>query len=346
MSGAKTKFLLTGATGYVGGTVLTRFLAHPRANTFDITVLVRDPKKAAKFEEQGVHAVVGSHSDAQLVEKLASEADVVIAVADSDDLGAAQAILKGLRKRHARLGTLPILINTSGAGVVFDDARGMHSEATVYDDSDADQIETLAPTQIHRNVDLAITQADTEGYIKSYIILPAVIFGLATGRFVDLGLQNSHSPFLIPWLGRASLDRGQSGMVGEGKNIWSNVEINELADLYVKLYDAIVADEATGHGRNGYYFGANEEHSLYDVAKGIGAALVALGKSTSPEPTTFTQAELDKYFQGYAILGSNARCRATRSFSIGWKPAKSTSDMLAGIQPELEVLIKNTSPTA
>ncbi|KAJ7452847.1 NAD(P)-binding protein, partial [Mycena latifolia] len=335
---------LTEVEGYIGGAVLTRFLAHPRANTFDITVLVRDPKKAAKFEELGVHAVVGSHSDAQLVEKLASEADVVIAMVDCDDLGAAQATLKGLKKRHTRLGTLPILINTSGTGVLADDARGMHADATVYDDSDADQIETLAPTQIHRNVDLAITQADAEGYIKSYIILPGVIFGLATGRLVDMGLQNPHS-MAIPWLMKASLDRGRSGMVGEGKSVWPNVEINEVADLYVKLYDAIVADEATGHGRNGYYFAANEEHSLYDLTQAIGAALVALGKSTSPEPTTFTQAELDKYFQGSAFIGSNSRCRATRSFSIGWKPVKSTSDMLASFQPELEVLIKKASPT-
>ncbi|KAJ7495586.1 hypothetical protein FB451DRAFT_1360298 [Mycena latifolia] len=312
---------LTEVEGYIGGAVLARFLAHSRANTFDITVLVRDPKKAAKFEELGVHAVVGSHSDAELVEKLASEADV-IAMADCDDLGAAQATLKGLRKRHAQLGTRPILINTASS-------PKMHSNATVYDDSDADQIETLAPTQIHRKVDLAITQADAEGYIKSYIILPAVIFGLATGRFVDLGLQNPHS-MLIPWLIKTSLDRGQSCMVGEGKNVWSNVEINELTDLYVKLYDAIVEDEATGHGRNGYYFGANEEHSLYDVAKAIGEALVVLGKITSPEPTTFTQAELDKYFQ---------------AFRAGWKPTKSTNDMLASIRPELEVLIKKANPS-
>jgi uncharacterized protein YbjT (DUF2867 family) len=65
--------------GYIGGTVLARFLAHPRADTFQFTVLVRDPKKAEKFKDLGVKAVVGSHKDAQLVEKLASEADVVIA---------------------------------------------------------------------------------------------------------------------------------------------------------------------------------------------------------------------------------------------------------------------------
>jgi D-arabinose 1-dehydrogenase-like Zn-dependent alcohol dehydrogenase len=57
-----------------------RFLAHPRASTFQITVLVRDAKKAEKLMELGVDAVVGSHKDAPLVEKLASEADVVIAM--------------------------------------------------------------------------------------------------------------------------------------------------------------------------------------------------------------------------------------------------------------------------
>jgi hypothetical protein len=34
---------------------------------------------------------------------------------------------------------------------------------TVYDDSNADQIETLAYEQPHRNVDLEITNADKEG---------------------------------------------------------------------------------------------------------------------------------------------------------------------------------------
>jgi nucleoside-diphosphate-sugar epimerase len=118
--------------GYIGGAVLTRFLAHPKAKTFQFTVLVRDPKKAEKFQELGVKAVVGSHSDPELVEKLASEADVVIATvceakmfnfsesrstkmqADGDDLGAAKATLAGLRKRHAS-GVVPIFFNTVSA---------------------------------------------------------------------------------------------------------------------------------------------------------------------------------------------------------------------------------------
>jgi hypothetical protein len=68
------------------------------------------------------------------------------------------------------------------------------------------------------------------------------------------------------------------------------------ADLYANLYDRIMADADTGHGRNGFYFVESGEHSLYDVGKEIGAALVGLEKADSAEPTTFTQADLDKYF--------------------------------------------------
>ncbi|KAJ7020344.1 NAD(P)-binding protein [Mycena alexandri] len=343
MSTTKTSFLLTGATGYIGGAILTRFLAHPKAHAFQFTVLVRDPKKAEKFEDLGVKAVVGSHSDAHLVEKLASEADVVIAAADCDDLGAAKATLAGLRKRHAS-GVVPIFINTSGTGVISDQAKGAFASDLVYDDSDVKQIQSIAPTQMHRDVDLAITEADEEGYVKTYIVLPSTIYGLAKGQLVDAGLQNPHSQ-QIPALISAALDRGRAGMVGEGKNLWPNVEIHELADLYTILYDNIVENPDLGHGWNGFYFGANGEHSLLDVGKAIGEALVATGKSDNPEPTTFSQEELDKYFGG-SYLGSNSRCRATRSLSIGWKPTKTTSDMLASIRPEVEALIKKKAKVA
>jgi hypothetical protein len=73
-----------------------------------------------------------------------------------------------------------------------------------------------------------------------------------------------------------------------------------VADLFVVLYDAIMAGTA-GHGRNGFYFGESSESSLYDVVKAIGDALVALGKCDNPEPTTFSEAEINKYF-GVGVL--------------------------------------------
>jgi O-phosphoseryl-tRNA(Cys) synthetase len=51
-----------------------------------------------------------------------------------------------------------------------------------------------------------------------------------------------------------------------------------------------------GHGREGFYFGENGGHSLYEVGRRIAEALVELGKGRSVEPTTFTEEEVAKYF--------------------------------------------------
>jgi hypothetical protein len=67
--------------GYIGGAVLLRLLNHPNASSFKITALVRSREKADKLKALGVEAVVGSLSDVVLLEALAAEAHVVIAMA-------------------------------------------------------------------------------------------------------------------------------------------------------------------------------------------------------------------------------------------------------------------------
>ena len=133
-----------------------------------------------------------------------------------------------------------------------------------------------------------------------------------------------------------------------------------VADLYIVLYDSIITNPATtGHGREGFYFGVNGEHTLYDVGKAIGEALVAIGKTDNPEPTTLSKEELDKYevsnhlmiqtreqvlmcmmFQGSSYMGTNCRAVANRSRSIGWKPVKTTKDLIASVKPEVVALVQ------
>ncbi|KAJ8072715.1 hypothetical protein PM082_016274 [Marasmius tenuissimus] len=360
MPGERTKILVTGATGYIGGAVVDKFLARPDAPSLDIRAVVRSPEKGEKLKAFGITPIIGSHDDEDLMVKAASQVDVVLAMADSDDLAAAKATLKGLKKRFEETGKQPILINTSGTGTLADDAAGMYTTDTVYDDADPDQIETLPYTKIHRNVDLEIVAADKEGiayvccvegplhlvspgYIRSYIILPSTIYSIAQGPLYEARISNPHS-IQVPALIKAAIDRRQAGMVGNGVNVWPNVDIHELADLYSILYNSIIKNpDGTGHGREGYYFGANGEHSLLDVCRSIGEALVDLGIATSPKPTSFTKEEIDKYFGGSNFSENNSRCRANRSKSIGWQPKKTTEDLLKSIRPEVQAMTNMTS---
>ncbi|KAE9408812.1 NAD(P)-binding protein [Gymnopus androsaceus JB14] len=336
-----TKILLTGVTGYIGGAVLTRLAKRDDFDSFDIRCIVCSPEKAEKIKVlfKNVRPIVGSRSDSALMTEAASEVDVVIAMANCNDLDAATVILQGLKKRFEESGKPPIFINTSGTGVLIDDAAGMYATETIWDDTNPDQIETLKPSQPHRPVDLKIVGADAEGYVKTYIILPANIWGIAKGPLFDSGISHKQS-VQIPILIRTSLDRGHAGMVGLGKNIWPNVEIRDVADLYNFLFDATLSPSANlGHGREGFYFCTNEEHTLYQVGEAISEAMLKMNKGKGGAPTKFTKDEIDKYFGGWDVLGSNSRCRANRCRALGWAPKNTTKDMLASIDAEIELVM-------
>ncbi len=114
----------------------------------------------------------------------------------------------------------------SGTGTLTDDARGIYATETVYDDLNVEQIKSIPTEAPHRSVDLLIVEADTQGYIRAYIVLPSTIYGLATHSLVRAGVSNGIS-IQIPFVIRASIARKQAGMVGEGKALWPDVHIDD-----------------------------------------------------------------------------------------------------------------------
>jgi nucleoside-diphosphate-sugar epimerase len=92
-----------------------------------------------------------------------------------------------------------------------------------------------------------------------------------------------------------------------------------------------------GHGTSGYYFAESDEHEWLSVAEAIGRAMVDLGRATEPTPTPFTDEEKEQFFNNQTkYLDSNSRCSADRAKRLGWKPKKTTKDLLASIKIEVK----------
>lgn len=217
--------------GYIGSTVLDRLLkADPDAK---VTVYGRRPEALEGFAKVNSRLVPaeGSLSDHDKLEKLASEHDVTVNCADADGVEATAAILRGLKKRHES-GKTPILLHTSGTGTLSDLDAGTFATKDIYTDLEkSDEFKTLSSlpdNAFHREVDLSIIQADKEGYVKAYIILPSTIYGISETPFADAGLCNPQSQ-QVPLLIRISLDRKAPAMIGEGKNLWPDVHIDDCA---------------------------------------------------------------------------------------------------------------------
>ncbi|KAH9945053.1 NAD-P-binding protein [Epithele typhae] len=344
-----TSIFLTGATGYIGGAVLARLLTHPRAASFDITALVRSEAKGALLQKKfGVKTLVGALDNVDEITAASEASNVVIHTANCDHLPSAQAILAGMKARYTKTGEVPVLIHTSGTGMLVDDARGAFLSETIYDDMDLESVKSISPSAFHRNVDVPIVEADVAGYVRAYIVSPSAIYGVAKHALVDAGIANRFS-LTIPIQARIAIKRGHPVVVGEGKGAWPVVHIDDTAEFYIQLFDAVLGGgrETVGHGAEGLYFLENGELTWGAMAHSIGQAMAASGfvsgPALAPKPLT-TPEQLVELFGNEIvgwIFGSNARCKANRARAqVGWKPKYGVEGFDASTVEDIQGLLQ------
>ena len=117
------RVLVTGASGYIGGSIADALLASGR----DVVGLVRSEARAAQVRERGMEALIGTLDDADLLAAAARDADAVINAANAEHRGVVEAILPALA------GSDKPFLQTSGSSIVADLTAGEPSEA-VYDE--------------------------------------------------------------------------------------------------------------------------------------------------------------------------------------------------------------------
>lgn len=66
--------------GYIGGSILSRFISHKDKDNFSITALVRNEEKAKVLGKFGVKTILGSYANLDLLQATAAKSDIVIAV--------------------------------------------------------------------------------------------------------------------------------------------------------------------------------------------------------------------------------------------------------------------------
>ncbi|KAG8932970.1 hypothetical protein FRC01_011535 [Tulasnella sp. 417] len=316
-----------GVTGYIGGSVLVELKnRYPNAQ---FTALVRNPKDIAAVQAIGVQAIQGSHSDLDLIRKLASEHDVVINCGDSDDLPLTKVILAGLESRAQAKPDAqrkPILIHTSGTGLLqnerdgafhsdkiyddnnLDDIKGIRVDAQHRDDNNLDDIKGIRVDAQHRDVDLEILSAGKTSLIDPYIIAPCTVYGKGRGPVRNLSIQVNN-------MIRVALRRKELVQVGPGTNLWNSVHIDDLANLYGLLLDHALSgrDKSTDPFER-FYWGSGDEYVWGDITKELARLLYARGVIQT-ETRKIIKVEEEPILDPTA---TNSRSVSNRGIALGW----------------------------
>lgn len=186
---------LTGASGYIGSSVLRALVAHEH----EVTALVRTDEKAQAVRDAGGRALVGDVTDTDVVRRLAHEADAVVHTAsaqgiDADFIATVLAALEGTPKPF---------VHTGG---IF----------TFGDSTDISEQSPLSPPALTawRVPNEATVRASS---VRTTIIAPGIVYGRGAGIPAMFVGDGEH----------------EVRLVGDGSQRWTTVHTDDLGELYV-----------------------------------------------------------------------------------------------------------------
>ena len=281
------KVFITGATGYIGGSIAAKLIAQGH----QVSGLTRTADGATKLRAMGVEPVVGGLIDGDILREAARSADTVINAANSDDAQAVEQLLPVL------YGSGKTFIQTSGSSVIGDRAMGERSELRFHEDS---VFEPLPERAGRVAIDRMVLAAAHRG-VRSMVIRPSLIYGIGHGAHRD-SVQ-------VPKLIALARKHGVPLHVGRGLNIWSHVHIDDVVDLYLLALERATAGSL--------FYIENGECSMKDIAAAIGRVQGNLAPEEWPIDAAF--AELGA--GAYTSYGSNSRVLAAKARGmLGWNP--------------------------
>lgn len=283
------KIFITGVTGYIGGSVAEKLVDRGH----QVSGLVRSEDNIATLKKRGIRTVIGSLNQVTLIEEESKKADCIINAADADNSFVVATMLKAIE------GLDKTFIHTSGSSLVGLRDNGKVSNTVYHEDMPIlAALEKMGRIAIDRSV----LEYSLKG-VRTIVICPTMIYGTGLG----IKKQSIQVPLLID----LAKEKGIAMHVGEGENIWSNVHIDDLAELYVLAMEKAPAGS--------FFYAENGEASYREIAKTIGESL---GYGSETQALDIDEA-IERWGPEAAhfAFGANSRVNAEKAKKLlGWVP--------------------------
>jgi len=345
---ASLRLLITGATGYIGGSVLSTILKSNEnvIRKLEVSALVRGEDKAASLSSLGVRPILFKDlDDLDVIRTAASEHDVVIHTASGFHTASAKALILGLAERKRQTGKDVYYIHTSGTSNLGDrPITGQYTESRIFSDKEniyaymkhRESVEAYP----QRTTDLAVVDTGRDAGVKTYIIMSPTIYGLGSGSF---NVQSIQIPIMI----RAAIKSRQAIVIGDGGAVWNHVHIDDLTKLYELILAKVAAGEDIPSGEKGIYFSETGENTWLELSEGVAKAGYMLGVLDSTDVRSVSLEEGAENWAGgnaqIAELGfaSNSRTKAELGRELGWKPRKTKADLEQSFVDEFKAILES-----
>ncbi|KAE8138874.1 hypothetical protein BDV38DRAFT_291899 [Aspergillus pseudotamarii] len=322
-----SSILITGVTGYIGGSVLSAILDRRSQGHLPLNVggVVRSKEQAAVINDlEGVHSIlVQDFDELNRLEKLGEEFDIIIHAGAGWHTESAKAFLRGLAVRRST-GQQAHYIQISGTSNLSDRPHSSNFiETQIFSDEDDiygyEKSREAKEAYYQRTTDIAVVETGESLGVATYVIMAPTIFGIGTGPFNKWSVQ-------LPAIIADALKSQHVKVIGNGQTIWTHVHIEDLTDLFALLLRKILDGSDLPSGRRGIYFCETGEHTHLEMAQRLADAGAKLGLFSNISKVSLQEAA-DAFAGGNAFraelsFGANARCKAALARNLGWKPSR------------------------
>ncbi|KAG9187113.1 hypothetical protein G6011_04984 [Alternaria panax] len=360
-----SKILITGATGYVGGTILSQLIASTAPSIKDLTfdLLVRNDTQAVKLKVaygSRVNTIAWTGlEDIVFIENTASRYDIVINTGSGFIPEGALAFVNGLASRINIGKPAPWILHISGCTNLSDRplTQPQRPIREWNDEADSGRIldfmralDEMEPYP-QRTTEVGVLEAAAATGVQAISVNTPCIFGEGTGLFNQQGL-------VVPLIMMYVVQHGYGWKLNETGNFdW--VHVLDLADIYVLLIRTILEREDRGvgylpSGKSGIMFAAVGRTLIKDINQRCLDAAFADG--TLPREDTPKEKEIrlmplheiaDKLTAGRRDIaergwgGHKATKAVLARKLLGWKPKRLQNAWYKDFHDELIALKQN-----
>ena len=287
------RILVFGATGYIG----KHAALHLHRKGHDVIGFARSRSSAEQLEELGLASLVGDLGETDSIADMVEGMDVVIWAAQlmlEDEERVTRALLDGMEGRG---GTF---IFTSGTSLMSIPTAGNWDERSFAEDEPFEPRRQIAP---RLDLENHVRQSSSRG-IRTMVVRPPLVWGNGGCRIIEDFYHSAGKTGAVCYIGR-------------GLNVYSNVHVEDLAELY-----RLAIERGTA---GALYFAVAGEVSYGVMAKTVACGLGVPSRSVSVEEGC----EIWDQFMARIVLCSCSRQRSPRARTeLGWKPDALRLDIL------------------
>jgi len=343
------RLLITGGSGYLGGTLLARWASANLPPYEQLYALVRTDDQANAVRQYGAEPLKFDVNDDTSIREavVGNKITIVFFLIDALKADSQVRIIEALAEVKKVTGQDVHFLHTSGAKIFSSHAGAPTNRSLLDTESDLYDIQKsqkpripLLQSAVDAN-NTVIEQAVSLG-VHSYIFVPCIVYGKGEG----FGNPTSIQTVAIIKAARA-LRRVYS--VDSGRPTWPVCHIIDNTKLYLELLRQILAGKNPGSGRQGYYLAASGSVAWLDLYSTFAAGLAKRGIVDDSRVEIATDKALSE--MGVALgcpkeivplqVGGSCTFTPRHGDEIGWKPEYAAGHILEAADDEVELVLAN-----